>query len=49
MLFNCSEADAIYRRKVKCLTKLLDSGNMMDTVFTDIRNRELASSGQNVI
>jgi len=39
VLFNCSVSDAMYMTKVKFLTKLLHSGNI---VFTDIINRELA-------
>ena len=49
VLFNCSVSDAKYRRKVKFLTKLLHSGNIVCTVFTDIINRELASLSPNVI
>jgi len=49
VLFNCSVSDAVYRRKVKFLTKLLHSGNIVCTLFTDIINRELASLGPNVI
>jgi len=45
LLFNCSVSDAMYRRKVKFLTKLglLHSGNIVCTLFTDIINRELSS------
>ena len=39
VLFNCPVSDAIYRREVKFITKLLHSGTI---VFTDIINRELA-------
>jgi len=48
VLFNCSVSDAMYRRKVKFLTKLLHSGIIVCTLFTDIINRELSSVGPNV-
>ena len=49
VLFNCLVSDDIYRRKVKFLTKLLHSGIIVCTLFTDIINSELASLGPNVI
>jgi len=48
-LFNCSVSDAIYRRKLNFLTKLLHSGNIVCTLFTDIINRELASLCSTII
>jgi len=41
-LFNCSVLDAICQEESEILTKLLNSGNIVCTVFTDIINRELA-------
>ena len=46
LLLNFSVSDAVYKRKVKFLTKLLHSDNMTCTEFTDIIYRELASLGR---
>ena len=48
VLFNGSVSDAIYRRKVKFLIKLLHSDNIVCTLFTGIINIKLSSLGPNV-
>ena len=48
VLGGCSVTDAIYRRKVKFLTNLLQSGNIIYAVFVDIINRQLAALVSNV-
>jgi len=48
VLFNCSVSDAVCRRKVKFLTKLLHSGNIVCSLFADSINRELANLAANL-
>jgi len=43
VFFNCSVSDAVCRRKVKFLTKLLHSGNIVCLLFADSINREFAN------
>jgi len=48
ILFNCSVSDAVCRKKVKFLTKLLHSGNIVCLLFADSINRELANLAANL-